>query len=746
MNAPFVKGSDTSQMAAEAITIPASQLRARVFAYIESRGATGTTCDEVEHALSLRHQTASARIRELVLEGRVVDSGTRRTTRSGHSATVWIVSDQTEKPAEPFLKWLGGKRQIIPQFQPYLPTNYGRYFEPFMGGAALFFHMRPANATLSDANLRLVRTYRGIRDNVDEVIATLLEMKERHAREGEAFYRRIRAVDVDNFSQDATVAAWFIYLNKAGFNGIYRVNRDNVFNVPFGKNPKATICDANNLRACSQALKGVNIFHRDFTAVANEAAPGDFVYFDPPYVPVSETSSFTSYTADGFGASDQIRLRDLAFWLSQRGVRVLLSNSSAPAVRELYAGARIIEINAARMLSAKVTGRHGVKEFLVVLDLHSADRLTVNRVEADVLDEPNPNHKPSNHHDEQEQEQGADEMANLPADMAAEIGKARVAGGGNYIQHGDYVVMYDKWFYQKIQDRCVILEMIVAEAHKKVVMEGDKRVEQDPNPPGSSMSDTANFDGQGKLSAPANSRAPVLGLFGYKENEVPDATVTATLDECLGPNQPARGMLVVLKTFSKEIQSRKGSYITGRNYECISKPGTGINTPDLVKARLDALAQGPEAFLRVVGEQLRTARANGMISVALGAATSAPAAPAAGGSPSAFGGAAPAAAPGAPAPAPTASTFGGAPAQAPAPTASAFGAPAASAFGAPAAGAFAAPQPTPPAPPAPPAQTPAVDPIAAGGWQPNQAAPDWYYRYVNGVAEQKLKADILAGR
>lgn len=212
-------------------------------------------------------------------------------------------------------------------------------------------------------------------------------------------------------------------------------------------------------------------------------------------------------------------------------------------------------------------------------------------------------------------------MAGIPQDMLAEVDKARVGGGGNYINHGDYVVLIDKWHYAKIQDRCIILEVIVAEARMKIIYEGDKKVEQEPNAAGSSMSDVANFDGDGKLSAPANSRAPVLGLFDLKENVAEQAAkVSETLNYCTSEAQPARGMLMSISTFPKKIRTPKPggpTHITGREYKCLDKPGTGANTADKVKARLDALVRGPEVFLNLCAQHIAESRAaNGGASAA----------------------------------------------------------------------------------------------------------------------------------
>jgi DNA adenine methylase len=265
-----------------------------------------------------------------------------------------------QTPARPFLKWVGGKRQLLPHLASNVPRCLGRYFEPFVGGGALFFHLQPRNAVLADANERLIRTYRGIRDDVEGVI----DLLRRYPYDPE-FYYRTRDVPIDRRS-DVEVAAWFIYLNRAGFNGLYRVNRQNQFNVSFGRYANPTICDAPNLRACSEALRGVELIIGDFAAAVRGARRGDFVYFDPPYVPLSATSCFTSYAAEGFGADDQRRLRATAAALKKRGVRVLLSNSSAPFVRELYAGSfEAIEVYASRAVNCRSDRRGAVKELLL---------------------------------------------------------------------------------------------------------------------------------------------------------------------------------------------------------------------------------------------------------------------------------------------------------------------------------------------------------------------------------------------
>lgn len=267
---------------------------------------------------------------------------------------------RSEAIARPFLKWVGGKRQLLSELAMRVPARFGTYHEPFLGGGALFFHLRPANAVLADTNARLVRAWRGVRDAPEDVVALLRTYP--HDR---AFFEALRAADVDAGS-DAEVAAWMIYLNRTGFNGLYRVNRRNVFNVPFGSYANPTICDADNLRAVSQALQGVRLEVEDFGTVLDRAVEGDFVYFDPPYVPLTATSSFTSYTADGFGPAEQARLRDVARALKERGVHVLLSNSSAPLVEALYDdGFERIPVGAMRAINCKASGRGAVTELII---------------------------------------------------------------------------------------------------------------------------------------------------------------------------------------------------------------------------------------------------------------------------------------------------------------------------------------------------------------------------------------------
>ncbi len=175
----------------------------------------------------------------------------------------------------------------------------------------------------------------------------------------------MRKIEID-LRSDAEVAAWFLYLNKTGFNGLYRVNRKNRFNVPFGRYENPKICDVRTLRACSVALSKAVLAVEDFERIARRAKRGDFVYFDPPYAALSQTSSFTSYTSSGFGIDEQTRLRDVARALKKRGVHLLLSNSSAPSIRALYSkGFEVLEVSATRMVNSKASGRGAVTELII---------------------------------------------------------------------------------------------------------------------------------------------------------------------------------------------------------------------------------------------------------------------------------------------------------------------------------------------------------------------------------------------
>ncbi len=296
--------------------------------------------------------------------GRIVSPEQTLTARTVRSRSPKTKSGQSRRyrgvPTRPFLKWAGGKGQLLDRISPHIPEQFGRYYEPFVGSGALFFHLSPHRASLSDSNERLVRTYIGLRDHYDQVIELLQSYP--HDKD---FFLKLRKWNIDERS-DAEVAAWLIYLNKTAFNGLYRVNRRNEFNVPFGAFVNPGICRVKTLRACAQRLRGVRLTVLDFEQATRRARRGDLVYFDPPYVPLSATSDFTGYTAGGFGPDEQRRLRDVALKLKSRGVHVVLSNSGAPFVRELYAeGFTIEELLARRAINCQAKGRGKIVELLI---------------------------------------------------------------------------------------------------------------------------------------------------------------------------------------------------------------------------------------------------------------------------------------------------------------------------------------------------------------------------------------------
>ncbi|MCC6796109.1 MAG: DNA adenine methylase [Candidatus Hydrogenedentes bacterium] len=267
----------------------------------------------------------------------------------------------------PFLKWVGGKGQLLNELLAQVDRagKFHRYHEPFVGGGALFFElvrtgrMPAAKAYLSDNNANLIAVYRGVREDVDRVIALLLEHKRKHS---EKHYYEVRArAPKDDIDQ----AARIIYLNKTGYNGLYRENSQGKYNVPFGRYKNPGICDEENLRAVAKALQKAKLEVRHFAKVLDCVDKGDFVYFDPPYHPVSKTASFTGYDKGGFSEDFQRLLAKIAEDLDARGVRVLLSNSMTPLVKELYAKFTIDEVFANRNVNSRGDRRGKISEALI---------------------------------------------------------------------------------------------------------------------------------------------------------------------------------------------------------------------------------------------------------------------------------------------------------------------------------------------------------------------------------------------
>lgn len=260
---------------------------------------------------------------------------------------------------KPFLKWAGGKRKLLEAYEPYIPKQYGTYFEPFLGGGAMFFHLQPEHAILSDVNQRLVDCYRGVRDQPEWVICSLRWHASEHSRDAKRHYYLTR--DRFNARQSGSygvvsAAAQLIYLNRTCFNGLYRENKKGEFNVPMGsyKNPK--ICDEENLVACFGALRRTAVLCQHWRESTSKAQPGDFVFLDPPYA-----GTFTNYSAGGFDEAEQARMAHEFGRLAQQGTHVLLSNSDCELVRSLYAGWRIVDIDTQHSM-----GRKKAKEVLII--------------------------------------------------------------------------------------------------------------------------------------------------------------------------------------------------------------------------------------------------------------------------------------------------------------------------------------------------------------------------------------------
>ena len=269
--------------------------------------------------------------------------------------------------ARPFLKWAGGKGQLLTELTRRIPPRFVRYHEPFVGGGAFFFSLWSSGrltrgGVLSDYNRDLIACYRTVRDHAEELIAKLLEHKA-HAHDRAYFYD-IRAWDRQpGFEQRSQVdlAARMIFINRTCYNGLYRLNNKGKFNAPFGHYKNPLIVDVENMHEVSRALQDVELKVGDFADVLDRAEPGDFVYFDPPYAPVSPTASFTHYTGFGFGEGQQRRLADVFRQLAERGCYVMLSNSYTDLTREIYSPAAIPGLSAATVRASRKINCDGAK-------------------------------------------------------------------------------------------------------------------------------------------------------------------------------------------------------------------------------------------------------------------------------------------------------------------------------------------------------------------------------------------------
>ncbi len=265
---------------------------------------------------------------------------------------------------KPFLKWAGGKRQLISQIDEYLPNDFNKYIEPFIGGGALFFYILPKKAILIDINKELINAYNTIKNNVPELVKSL----KNHKNEKDYYYE-VRSKDRNpeeyNKLTDVDKASRTIYLNRCCFNGLYRVNSKGQFNVPFGKYTNPKFCDEINLYAVYKALKNVLLINDSFEKCLDFAEKDDFIYFDPPYVPISSSANFTSYTKGSFGKEDQIRLFNVFKNLDEQGCKVMLSNSYSDFILDLYKDYQINVLYAKRAINSDGSKRGKIKEVLI---------------------------------------------------------------------------------------------------------------------------------------------------------------------------------------------------------------------------------------------------------------------------------------------------------------------------------------------------------------------------------------------
>lgn len=273
------------------------------------------------------------------------------------------LSTSTSLCPRPFLKWAGGKGRLLSQYEPFFPASIDTYYEPFLGGGAVFFHLagRAKRAVLGDINPELVNVYCCVRDQVEPLIRHLWDHQRRHTPD---YYYEVR--QQQSLRSPVERAARLIYLNKTCYNGLYRENSQGHFNVPVGNYKKPAICDPSLLRAASAALRIADIQTFSFETLRSRSiAPRDFVYFDPPYHPISPTSSFTGYSRYGFTGDDQERLATVFRTLATQGQRVMLSNSDCEFIRELYRGFAIHPILAARAINSRAGRRGKISELLI---------------------------------------------------------------------------------------------------------------------------------------------------------------------------------------------------------------------------------------------------------------------------------------------------------------------------------------------------------------------------------------------
>jgi DNA adenine methylase len=268
------------------------------------------------------------------------------------------------EPAGPIVKWAGGKSKLLDALASRMPARFGSYFEPFLGGGAMFFRLAPRRAVLADCNEDLMNLYRCVAWKVEDVIQALEAHRQEHDKDHYYAVRERWNADAKTQSPVERAAA-FLYLNKTCYNGLFRVNQKGHFNVPMGRYDEPRICDPAHLRAASRVLRRAELHTGHFGDQVADAGAGDFVYFDPPYDPVSRTASFTSYTAGSFGPDAQRELAAVVRALTRRGVHVMVSNSDTPFIRQLYRGLDIAQVAAPRAINSRADARGTVNELII---------------------------------------------------------------------------------------------------------------------------------------------------------------------------------------------------------------------------------------------------------------------------------------------------------------------------------------------------------------------------------------------
>ncbi len=270
------------------------------------------------------------------------------------------------EPIAPIVKWVGGKRQLLPEIMPFIDKKCSTYVEPFVGGGAVFFELQPKKAIINDYNRELINVYLVVRDHCDELVALLKKHDQNNTQE---YFYMVRSLDrSDGYGEmsDIEKAARIIYLNKTCYNGLYRVNSAGQFNAPYGKYKKPNIVNEDSVRAMSDYLRSgkITIRQGDYKEVLKGLRKGAFVYLDPPYLPIS-SSSFTGYTQNGFSYEQQVALKEECDRLRKKGIAFLQSNSDCPQIRDLYQSYSIKTVLAKRSINSKAAKRGEINEVLI---------------------------------------------------------------------------------------------------------------------------------------------------------------------------------------------------------------------------------------------------------------------------------------------------------------------------------------------------------------------------------------------